>query len=115
MNNISKQLKKKRDAEARLKRQSPEMNFVAGIGGVSDAYVSNKTIVNNFTEVTEEINNYVTNHIVAGDNITIIDNGDTTYTLVASGGGSSKDLLTNGSLTDTELLFADGDVIWAEV
>ncbi len=116
--NISKILKQKRDAEARLQKASPTPVYV-GSGGTpstgggtveGDTYVTNETIIN-------EITNVISNQLIAGDNITITDNLDGTYTIAgqAGGGATERDLLTNGDFLDTELLFADGDVIWVEV
>lgn len=116
--NISKELKKKRDAEARLQKSSPTPVYV-GSGGTpstgggtieGDTYITNETIIN-------KINNVINNQLVAGDNITITDNMDGTYTISGEAGGETtqRDLLTNGDLTNTELLFAGGDVIWVEV
>ena len=115
--NLSKELKKKRDAERRLDNISPSPSYV-GSGGTpstgggtveGDTYITNETIIN-------EIYNVINNQLIAGDNITIVDNLDGTHTISGEAGEVVKrDLLTNGSLIDTELLFADGDVIWVEV
>ena len=115
--NLSKELKKKRDAERRLDNISQTPVYV-GTGGTpstgggtvaGDTFVTNETIISQITQVIQ-------NQLIAGDNITITDNLDGTYTIAGEAEEvTQRDLLTNGSLTDTELLFAEGDVIWVEV
>lgn len=115
--NLSKQLKRKRDAEARLQKQSPTPSYVGSGGNPSsgggtipnDEYVTIQNIINQITQVIQT-------QLIAGDNITITDNEDGTYTISGQAGATTeKDLLTNGDILDTELLFAEGDVIWVEV
>lgn len=61
--NLSKVLKQKRDAEDRLRRNSPQPVFIGGGGdGGSDTYISNTQIIKNFNTVSNEITN-ITNNI----------------------------------------------------
>ena len=84
--NISKQLKRKRDAEARSQKASPTPVYV-GSGGTpssgggtieGDTYISNQQIINNFTTLfnSPEL---------------MLDGGDATirdFSLVIDGGGA---------------------------
>ena len=92
--NLSKELKKKRDAERRLDNISQTPAYV-GTGGTpstgggsiaGDTFVTNKTIINQITQVIQ-------NQLIAGDNITITDNGNGTYTIA---GQATADLMFDG-------------------
>ena len=92
--NISKELKKKRDAEARLNKQSQTPVYVGSGGNPSngggtvegDTFVTNETIINQIMQVIQ-------NQLIAGDNITITDNLDGTYTIA---GQATADLMFDG-------------------
>lgn len=96
MNNLAKELKKKRDSEKRLEQNSPTPIFIGGEGG-NNTYITNQQIINNFNEVNNEIVKIYNELKNFSPNI------------------KQRDLLTNGDKANTELLFADGDVLWVEV
>lgn len=85
--NLSKELKKKRDAETRLNKQSPTPVFVAG-GGESggDVYYTEG-------DTLYQIKQVIATRLLAGDNITITDNEDGTYTISTE---ASVDLMFDG-------------------
>ena len=91
--NLSKELKKKRDAERRLDNISQTPVYI-GAGGTpstgggsiaGDTFVTSETIINQITQVIQ-------NQLIAGDNITITDNGNGTYTIA----GQATDLMFDG-------------------
>lgn len=92
--NLSKILKQKRDAEARLSKASPTPVYV-GSGGTpssgggtveGDEYITNQTIIQKITQVIQT-------QLIAGDNITITDNGNGTYTIA---GEATADIMFDG-------------------
>ena len=107
--NLSKELKKKRDAERRLDNISQTPAYV-GTGGTpstgggsitGDTFITNETIINQITQVIQ-------NQLIAGDNITITDNGNGTYTIAGDGGGGGAFAFEIGTDGHLYLLYDDG-------
>lgn len=96
--NLAKELKKKRDAEKRLEQNSPMPIFIGGNSGGNDAYISNKNIINNFTNIKNEI--ITINEIINGGSII---------------SGKALEPLTTGDIENPELLFINGDILMVEV
>ena len=95
--NIAQAMKRKRDAEERLRLTSSAPVFVGG-GDGGGTYITNEQIINNIEYTTQEITTI--NQTINNINNLI----------------TQKDLLTNGDPASPSLLFSpQGDVIWVEV
>lgn len=109
--NLAKILKDRRDAERRLELTSPKPVFNGGAadsveGGGNEIISDGVTLAQLTTGLAGKSN---TDHA----------HDDRYYTQAEVdaliGSANTFELLTNGDLTNTELLFANGDLIWVEV
>lgn len=114
MDNLSKVLKRKRDAEDRQRRSDPTKNIIIGEDGVGGQAAHNPADA--LTVAVESLNSLAGDvTLAAGANITITPSGQT-LTIAATGGGSYFEPVTNGDPSSPEILFdGDGDVIMSEV